>query len=71
LTKIKTERDIDEARRQLERVDHTYTDVTAFKTSLEKEIATYRELLESKYLNGILIILLYVLIRSKWSSRMC
>ncbi len=48
MAKIKAERDIDEARRQLERIDHTYTDVTAFKTSLEKEIATYRELLESK-----------------------
>jgi hypothetical protein len=51
LAKGKTERDIDEARRHLERVEQTFTDVTAFKTSLEKEIAIYRELLESNYEN--------------------
>ena len=50
----KTERDIDEARRQLDRAEHTFTDVTAFRTTLEKEIATYRDLLEGKDGNYIL-----------------
>jgi hypothetical protein len=39
---------MNEARRRLDRVEHTYADVTTFKTNLEKEIAIYRELLESK-----------------------
>lgn len=47
--KIKIERDINEARRNLERIEHTYTEVIASQVTLEKEIATYRELLESKY----------------------
>ncbi len=50
---MRTERDIDEARRHLERVERRYTDATVFQTSLEKEIATYRELLDSKYKNLI------------------
>ena len=44
----KAERDIEEARRRLERVEREYAETTIFKTTLEKEIATYRELLEGK-----------------------
>ncbi|CAF1140371.1 unnamed protein product [Rotaria sp. Silwood1] len=41
-------KDIDEARRRLERANRQYDEVTSLKTSLEKEINTYRELLESQ-----------------------
>lgn len=44
----KAERDIEEARRHLERVEREYAETTVYKTTLEKEIATYRELLEGK-----------------------
>ncbi len=53
LTKARIENDIDEARRRLARVDQDYATVTEFKTSLEKEIATYRRYLEGKYYNYI------------------
>ncbi len=49
LARSKTEREIREARQNLDRVEQTYSEVTAFRTTLEKEIGIYRELLESKY----------------------
>jgi hypothetical protein len=59
LTKARIENDIDEARRRLARVDQDYATVTEFKTSLEKEIATYRRYLEGKYYNYIFILFYY------------
>ncbi|CAF1178608.1 unnamed protein product [Rotaria sordida] len=41
-------KDIEEARHRLERANREYNEVTSLKTSLEKEINTYRELLESQ-----------------------
>lgn len=46
--RVRVERDIDEALRHLKEVEQKYADMTVFRTTLEKEIATYRELLESK-----------------------
>lgn len=43
---MKAERDIEDARRHLERIERQYAETTVYRTSLEKEIATYRELLE-------------------------
>jgi len=44
-------KEIEEVRRRLEIANHDYQEVTNLKTSLEKEIGTYRELLESQ--NGL------------------
>ncbi|CAF2712877.1 unnamed protein product [Rotaria sp. Silwood2] len=44
----KMAKDIEEARHRLERANRQYEEVTSLKTSLEKEISTYRELLESQ-----------------------
>lgn len=41
-------RDIQDARQRLEQANRDFTEVTNLKTSLEKEITTYRDLLESK-----------------------
>ncbi|CAF4496891.1 unnamed protein product, partial [Rotaria sp. Silwood2] len=40
-------KDIDEARRRLERANREYDEVISLQVSLEKEIGTYRNLLES------------------------
>ena len=53
MAKVNAERDIEETRRRVERVEREYADATVYQTSLEKEIAVYRELLESKYGTGI------------------
>ena len=45
----KLAKDIDEARKRLDQADRSYQEVTTMKTSLEKEITTYRDLLESKF----------------------
>jgi hypothetical protein len=55
LAKARIENGIDEARRRLARADQDYATVTEFKTSLEKEIATYR-----RYLEGINITITYL-----------
>lgn len=47
----KLAKDIDEARRRLEQANRDYQEVSTLKTSLEKEITTYRDLLESQ--NGL------------------
>ena len=44
----KRDRDVEDARRRLERANNDFNEVSNLKTSLEKEIGTYRELLESK-----------------------
>ena len=41
-------RDIQDARQRLEHANRDFTEVSNLKTSLEKEITTYRDLLESK-----------------------
>lgn len=41
-------RDIQDARQRLEQANRDFTEVSNLKTSLEKEITTYRDLLESK-----------------------
>ena len=40
---------IEEARHRLDIANRDYEEVSSLKTSLEKEITTYRELLESKF----------------------
>ncbi|CAF0757355.1 unnamed protein product [Adineta ricciae] len=47
----KRDRDLEDARRRLERANNDFNEVSNLKTSLEKEIGTYRELLESQ--NGL------------------
>jgi hypothetical protein len=49
----KSNRAIADARDHLDHVNAVYAQVVEFKTSLEKEIATYRQYLESNYLNLI------------------
>jgi len=47
----KLAKDIDDAKRRLKQADQDFQEVTNMKTSLEKEITTYRDLLESQ--NGL------------------
>jgi hypothetical protein len=48
LSQAKMAKEIQEAKRRLEQAKHDFDEVTNLKTSLEKEITTYRDLLESK-----------------------
>jgi predicted RNase H-like nuclease (RuvC/YqgF family) len=47
---LRISKEIEAARRRLEHVNQDYVTVTSLKTSLEKEIHDYRDLLESKSL---------------------
>ncbi|UJR22239.1 hypothetical protein I4U23_025300 [Adineta vaga] len=51
LAQAKREKELEEARRRLEQANHDFGEVSNLKTSLEKEIGTYRDLLESQ--NGL------------------
>jgi len=55
----KMSKEILEAKRRLEQVTHDYDEVSSLKTTLEKEISTYRDLLES---NEYIFPLIYSLI---------
>jgi predicted RNase H-like nuclease (RuvC/YqgF family) len=47
LSQAKTAKELDEAKRRVDQANRDFNEVTNLKTSLEKEIGTYRELLES------------------------
>ncbi len=42
-------RDIEEQRRRLEKAERDYADLTAMRTSLEKEIGDYRNMLDGNF----------------------
>ena len=70
LQQSKIAKDIQEAKTRLEQADRDLAEVSNLKTSLEKEISTYRDLLESK--TNLFFIPIYLfLFRSKWSSWLC
>jgi predicted RNase H-like nuclease (RuvC/YqgF family) len=68
---VKWSKQIEEAKRRLELANRDFDEVSNLKTSLEKEITTYRELLESKNILFFIYIIYSSFNRSKWSSWIC
>lgn len=72
---LKVDREIADARARLDQAQRDFEAVTNMKTSLEKEITTYRDLLESKKDDRFSFeyqhCVYFFLLRSKWSSWIC
>jgi chromosome segregation ATPase len=47
VSQARTAKELEEAKRRVDQANRDFNEVTNLKTSLEKEIGTYRELLES------------------------
>jgi DNA repair exonuclease SbcCD ATPase subunit len=71
LQQAKTAKEIQEAKRRLDQAQRDFDEVSNLKTSLEKEITTYRDLLESKKQIVLFSKSFLCFPRSKWPSRIC